>query len=160
MKITERQLRTTIRQILEASKDPNMPTSIGGRLMPQAADSAMDYAASHLPGASAVKSAYNAAQTARDAMTDSDLSKKYKGQQIPGFFRACREFEPEIRNIHRSENFIDVAHMFNEILKRNGVTRYYLVTDDPNHAGEFAPADVDIDYGPGFEEDTDFEDLD
>lgn len=143
MRITEKQLRKTIRQVIkEAGEDPNMSTSLGQRLAPHVKDQALGY----VPGASAVKSAYDAGMTTWNALTDQEISKKYPDSQIAGFIRACRDLPSALRSAHSSGDHLSIELIFNELLQQKGVDRYHVVDDDPNRAGEFAPADVDIDY--------------
>lgn len=143
MRITEKQLRKTIRQVIkEAGEDPNMSTGIGQRLMPHVKDQAIGY----VPGASAVKSAYDAGMTTWNALTDQEISKKYPDAQIAGFIRACRDLPDALRSAHSRGDHLSIELVFNELLQQKGVDRYYVVDDDPNRAGEFPAADVDIDY--------------
>ena len=141
MKITEKHLRSTIRKVIkEAGEDPNMSTGIGQRLMPHIKDQALGY----VPGGNAVKSAYDAGVTTWNSLTDQEISKNYPDSQIAGFVRACRDLPDALRQHHNRGDHLSIELVFNELLQKKGVDRYYIVDDDPNRAGEFAPVGDEV----------------
>jgi hypothetical protein len=134
MKITESQLRKTIRQVIrEAGEDPNMSTGLAQRLAPHIKDQALGY----VPGASTVKSVYDAGVTTWNSLTDQEISKKYPDDQIAGFIRACKSLPEALRDHHGRGDHVSIEYIFNELLQQKGVNRYYIVDDDHNRAGEF-----------------------
>jgi hypothetical protein len=140
MRITEKQLRKTIRQVIkEAGEDPNMSTGIAQRLSPHLKDQALGY----IPGASTAKSVYDAGVTTWNTLTDQEISKKYPDAQIAGFIRACRDLPSALRSLHNRGDHLSIELVFNDLLQQKDVSRYYIVDDDPNRAGEFAPVEDD-----------------
>jgi len=138
MKISERKLRRLVKETILESLDPNEPTSIGGRFAPHAKSHLTDY----IPGSGYVKGAMDLASTAKGALADRSIADAHQGKEIAGFSRACRQFEQKIRETHKSTGHVDVAHIFNSLLRENGVTRYYVYEDSMDHAGEFEAIDI------------------
>ena len=134
MKITEKELRSIIRETIAEAGDPNEPTGIG----PLFVDTLKDQVAGQVPGLSYLNKAKNLYADRKVGSTHFS--------QVLGFRRACEKFVNDYRNKSIKGEHIDVTKMFNELLKAERVTMYELKDvqshdESEHHAGEFSAID-------------------
>ena len=134
MKITEKELRSIIRETIAEAGDPNAQTGIGSIIGREI----KDQVAGQVPGLNYLSKAKNLYADRKAGSTHFN--------QVLGFRRACEKFVDEYRNKAIKGEHIDVTKIFNRLLKSCGVTMYELKDvqshdESEHHAGEFSAID-------------------